>query len=309
MSKKLVSLFLCLLMLCACLPVVAEGGVTVTDMMGREVTLAGPAERIVVVMPSDCEILYAIGAGSAVVGRGTYCNYPEEVASVTEIQSGGEFNVEQVIALEPDVVIMTKMAHDPDVVDQLEQNNIPVIVTDAQTLEDTYNCITLLGTVAGKAAEAEAVIADMKARIDAVAAKVESSGKTVYFETTPLEYGYGLWSAAKGNFMDEIGTICGLTNIFADLEEAWPMVSEEDVIQKNPDYIITIDSSGMGDLDAAGVILAREAWQDITAVKEGHVLIVGNDAFTRPGPRLADAVEMLYALIYEGAEAEEAPAA
>lgn len=309
MSKKLVSLFLCLLMLCACLPVTAEGGITVTDMMGREVTLAGPAERIVVVMPSDCEILYAIGAGSAVVGRGSYCNYPEEVASVTEIQSGGEFNVEQVIALEPGVVIMTKMAHDPALAEQLEQNNIPVIVTDAQTLEDTYNCITLLGTVTGKTAEAEAVIADMKARIDAVAAKVESTGKTVYFETTPLEYGYGLWSAAKGNFMDEIGTICGLTNIFADLEEAWPMVNEEDVIQKNPDYIITIDSSGMGDLDAAGVILAREAWQDITAVKEGHVLIVGNDAFTRPGPRLADAVEQLYALIYEGAETEEAPAA
>ena len=307
MSKKLVSLFLCLLMLCACLPAVAEDGITVTDMMGREVTLAGPAERIVVVMPSDCEILYAIGAGPAVVGRGTYCNYPEEAAAVPEIQSGGEFNVEQVIGMEPDVVIMTKMAHDPAVVEQLEQNNIPVIVTDAQTLEDTYDCIALLGTVTGKTAEAEAVAADMKARIDAVAAKVEASGKTVYFETTPLEYGYGLWSAAKGNFMDEIGTICGLTNIFNDLEEAWPMVNEEDVIQKNPDYIITIDSSGMGDLDAAAVITARESWQGITAVKDGNVLIVGNDAFTRPGPRLADAVETLYGLIY--GEAEEVPAA
>ena len=85
------------------------------------------------------------------------------------------------------------------------------------------------------------------------------------------------------------------------------LLNEEDVIQKNPDYIITIDSSGMGDLDAAAVIKARESWQSINAVKDGNVLVVGNDAFTRPGPRLAEAVETLYELIY--GEAEEVPAA
>ena len=310
MSKKTVSLLLALLMLCLCLPVVAEGGITVTDMMDRQVTLSGPVERIVVMMPSDCEILYAIGAGSAIVGRGTYCDYPAEVASVEEVKSGQEFNLEQVLALQPQVVIMTKMAHDPDVVQKLEENNVPVIVTDAQTIADTYDCISLLGQVTGKTAEAEAVIEEMKARIEAVAAKSEATGKTVYFETTPMEYGFGLYSAGKGNFMDEIGTLCGLKNIFGDVTEGggWPMVSEEDVIKADPDYIVTIDSNGMGDTDAAAVILAREAWKDMKAVKEGHVLIVGNDAFTRPGPRLADAAEALWSMIYETA-AEEVPAA
>ena len=309
MSKKMVSLFLALMMLCLCLPVMAESGITVTDMMGREVTLSGPVGRIVVMMPSDCEILYAIGAGSAIVGRGTYCDYPAEVTAIEEVKSGAEFNLEQVLALEPQVVVMTKMAHDPDVVQKLEESNVAVIVTNAQTIADTYDCITLLGQVTGKTAEAEAVIADMKTRIDAVAAKVQPSGKTVYFETTPMEYGFGLYSAGKGNFMDEIGTICGLKNIFGDVTEGggWPMVSEEDVIKADPDYIVTIDSNGMGDTDAAAVILARDAWKEMKAVKEGHVLIVGNDAFTRPGPRLADAAEALYSLIYEAAE--EAPAA
>ena len=77
-----------------------EGGaVTFTDMMGREITLDKPAERIVVLAASDCEILYAIGAGDTLVGRGEYCDYPAQVQEVPAIGSGGETNVEQIIAL------------------------------------------------------------------------------------------------------------------------------------------------------------------------------------------------------------------
>ena len=308
MSKKTVSLFLAAMMLLCCVPVFAEGGITVTDMAGREVTLAAPATRIVVLMPSDCECLFAIGAGGAIVGRGTYCNYPAETAEITEVKTGAELNLEEVLALNPDLIVMTKMAQTEEQVKALSET-APVLVTDAQTLADTYDCLTLLGRVTGKEAEAEKVIQDMKDRIAAVAEKAQESGMTVYFETTPLEFGWGLYSAGKGNFMDEIGTLCGLKNIFGDVEEGggWPVVSEEDVIAADPDWIVTIDSNGMGDTDAAAVILAREGWKDMKAVKEGHVVIVGSDEFSRPGPRLADAAEELYRLVYE-AEAEK-PAA
>ena len=306
MSKKLVSLFLALAVMLACAPVFAEGGITVTDMAGREVTLEKPAARIVALMPSDCENLFAIGAGEAVVGRGTYCNYPAEVLDITEVKTGYELNVEEILALEPDLIVMTKMGHTEEQVAALAET-VPVLVTDAQTIAQTYDCLTLLGRVTGREAEAEAVIENMRQRLDAVAKKAVDSGLTVYFETTPLEFGFGLFSAGKGNFMDEIGALCGLKNIFAEEETAWPVVSEEAVIDADPDYIVTIDSNGMGDVDAAGVILAREGWQDLTAVKNGKVLVVGNDEFSRPGPRLADAAETLYQLIF-GETAEE-PAA
>ena len=126
MTRKLVSLFLSLALLCACIPALAESGLVLTDMMDREVSLAGPAEKIVVMMPSDCEILYAIGAGEMIVGAGEYCDYPEEVASVTKVTSGGETNVEQIISLAPDAVVMTKMAHSPELVEQLENAGIGV---------------------------------------------------------------------------------------------------------------------------------------------------------------------------------------
>ena len=309
MSKKLVSLLLAAMLLCPVLAGTAQdAGLTVTDMLGRTVTLAGPAERVVVLMPSDCEILYAIGAGSAVVGRGMYCNYPAEVADIPVVNSGSETNLEEIVALAPQLVVMTKMAQTEEQVNALEAAGIRVLITDAQTIADTYDCIALLGEVTGKAAEAEAVVSDMKARFAAVAEKAQSTGKTVYFETTPMEYGWGLYSAGKGNFMDEIGAICGLTNIFGTVDYAWPVVSEEDVINADPDYIVTIDSNGMGDADAAQVILAREGWQQLQAVQNGRVLIVGNDEFSRPGPRLADAAEALYRLIYEEEAAAE-PAA
>ena len=304
MSRKIVSLFLAALLVAGALPALAEdAALTVTDMLGREVTLAGPADRIVVLMPGDCEILYAIGAGGAVVGRGQYCNYPAGVEDVPVVNSGSETNLEEIVALTPQLVIMTKMAQTEEQVAALENAGIRVLMTDAQTIADTYDCIALIGRVTGKDAEAAAVIDGMKARFDAVSARAQNTGLTVYFETTPLEYGWGLYSAGKGNFMDEIGTICGLTNIFGDVDYAWPVVSEEDVVAADPDYIVTIDSNGMGEIDAAQVILARAGWQDLKAVKNGHVIIVGNDEFSRPGPRLADAAEALFALL-SGAEAQ-----
>ena len=309
MSKKLVSLFLALALMLACVPVLAEDGITVTDMLGREVTLQAPAESIVVIMPSDCEILYAIGAGNNIVGRGTYCDYPEEVTSIQDVYSGWDLSVEAIIALKPQVVIMTKMAHKPEDVEQLEAAGIPVVVTNAQTVEDTYACIELLGEVTGKQEEAAAVIEDMKNRLAAVAEQASDSGLTVYFETTPMEWGYGLYSAGKGSFMDEIGAMCGLKNIFADVTdgEGWPVVDPETVINANPDLIIAFDSNGMGDMDAAQVITAREGWQDMDAVKNGHVYVLVNNEFVRPGPRLADAAESLIELIKS--LTAEAPAA
>ena len=172
----------------------------IRDMTGREVKLDKAAERIVVLSPSDCEILFAIGAGEKVVGRGEYCDYPEEVLNIPSVQSGAETNLEQIIALNPQLVIMTKMAQSKEQVEILENAGIKVVVTDAQDIEGVYTAIELIGTVTGMKAEAEAVINRMKSTIADISAKVKEKGseystKTVYFEASPLQY--GLWTAGK----------------------------------------------------------------------------------------------------------------
>ena len=305
MSKKLVSLFLCLLMLCACLPVTAEDGITVTDMTGREITLEGPAKKIVALTASDVEILYALGAGDLLVGRGEYCDWPAEVLEKPVVKSGAETNLEEVLALEPDVVIMATMAQTKEQVEALEQAGVKVIVSDAQDLEGVYTAITLIGQVTGKNAEAEALVQQMKDTFAAIAEKAENTGKTIYFEVSPLEW--GLWAGCKGTFMDEIATICGLTNAFGDLD-GWQAISEEQVLERDPDYIVTTSMYWGEGPTPEEEIKSRAGWDVLNAVKNNQVFNADSNAITRPGPRLMEAAEALFEFISAPAD-EEVPAA
>ena len=197
MSRKIVFLFLALLMAVSLAPAAAES-ITVTDMFGREVNLNGPVTRVVAMEPSDCEILCDLGCGDALVGRGLYCDYPAEVLQVPAVQSGTDINLEEILALNPQVVVMTGMFHLEEQIKLLEDNGIRVIGTDANSIAEVYESIRLLGVVMGRTAEAEAIVADMQAAFADIAAKSEKTDKTIYFEVMPLEW--GLWSAGTGTF-------------------------------------------------------------------------------------------------------------
>ncbi len=266
--------------------------IAVTDMTGREITLDAPATRVVALTAADCEILYAIGAGATLVGRGEYCDYPAEVSEVPAVQSGMETNLEQIIALEPQVLIMSTMAQTEEQVASLEAAGIKVVVSDAQNIEGVYTAIALIGTLTGKSAEAQTVIDGMKETFTALAARAsELEGKSVYFEVSPLQY--GLWTAGSGTFMDEIATMLGLTNIFADLS-GWAEISEEQVLERNPDIIVTIAMYFGEGPKPVDEILSRTGWQDVTAVKNGDILNLANNELSRPGPRLAEGAQALF---------------
>ncbi len=304
MSKKLVSLFLVLALVLACVPVFAEGGITVTDMTGREIVLDGPATRIVALTASDVEIIYALGAGDLLVGRGEYCDWPAEVVNVPVVKSGAETNMEEILALEPDVVIMATMAQTVDQVNALGAAGVKVIVSDAQNLEGVYTAITMIGLITGKNDEAAALVKEMQDSFEAIKAKAENTGKTVYFEVSPLEW--GLWAAGKGTFMDELASICGLTNAFADVDK-WGAISEEQVFEKDPDYIVTISMYGGEGPTPVEEIMGRAGWDRLKAVQNNQIFNADSNEISRPGPLLINAVEALYVFCY-GTE-EDAPAA
>ena len=275
-----------------------------TDMTGREITLDAPATRIVALTAADCEILYAIGAGDTLVGRGEYCDYPAEVSDVPAVQSGMETNLEQIIALEPQVLIMSTMAQTEEQIASLEAAGIKVVVSDAQNIEGVYTAIALIGALTGKSAEAQTVIDNMKSTFTALAARAsELEGKSVYFEVSPLQY--GLWTAGSGTFMDEIATMLGLTNIFADLS-SWAEISEEQILERNPDIIVTITMYYGEGPTPVDEILARTGWQDVTAVKNGDILNLANNELSRPGPRLADGAQALFDFVLAAVAQDDA---
>ena len=283
----------------------ASEAVTLTDMTGREITLDAPAERVVALTAADCEILYALGAGDLLVGRGEYCDYPAEVLDVPSVQSGYETNIEQIIALEPQVLLMSTMAQTEEQVQQLEAAGVHVVVSDAQDIEGTYTAINMIGELTGKQAEAASIVESMQKTFDEIKANALDGTKTVYFEVSPLQY--GLWTAGSGTFMDEIATMLGLTNCFADVT-GWGEISEEQVLERNPDYIVTISMYYGEGPTPVEEIMGRAGWAELKAVAQGHVFNADSNAISRPGPRLKDAALELYQFI-SGAEDEEAPAA
>ena len=305
MTKRIVALLLSLLLLLPAFGAMAEGtAVTFTDMMGREITLAEPATRIVALTAADCEILCALGCEDALVGRGEYCDYPASVLEKPSVQSGYNTNIEEIIALQPQVVLMGTMAQTTEQVEALAQAGIQVVVSDAQNIEGVYTAIRLIGAIMGKDAEAEAMVADMQAAFADIAAKSEATGKTVYFEVSPLQW--GLWTAGKGTFMDELAAMCGLTNAFADVE-GWAEISEEQVIARDPDYIVTITMYYGEGPTPVEEIKSRAGWDALKAVQNDAILNADSNEISRPGPRLKDAAETLFHFVY-GAE-EEVPAA
>ena len=308
-TQKLIALALALLML-AGLGVSAladEPAVTVTDMGGREITLKEPASRVVALTAADCEILYAIGAGETLVGRGEYCDYPAEVFDVPSVQSGYETNIEQIIALEPQVVLMGTMAQSVEQVEALEKAGIAVVVSDAQDIEGVYTAIRMIGKLMGYDDNAEALVAGMQ---DTFAELKEASkgdgSESIYFEVSPLQW--GLWTAGTGTFMDEITQMLGLKNAFSDVE-GWGEISEEQVIERAPDYIVTITMYFGEGPTPEEEIMSRAGWEKIPAVANGKILNLQNNELSRPGPRLADGAKMLCEFIYgTGEEALDAAA-
>ena len=271
-------------------------GIAIQDMMGRSVVLDAPAERIVAITAADCEILYALGCGDKLVGRGAYCDWPAEVLDVPAVESGSLTNIEQIIALDPDVILMGDMEQTEDQVNKLESAGIRVFVSNSETIEGTYDAIRMIGAIMGKDDEAIELMNGMEATFADLAAKAEGrGGKTVYFEVSPLEW--GLWAAGKGSFMDEAAQMLGLKNIFDDVE-GWGAVSEEQVLARNPDYIVTVSMYYGEGPTPEEEIASRAGWEDLTAVKNNAILNISNNELTRPGPRLADGAKQLFDFVY-----------
>lgn len=287
------------------LPAGAPAGnnpVTITDMAGREITLAEPATRVVALTAADCEILYALGAGDLLVGRGEYCDYPAAVLEVPSVQSGYETNLEQILALEPQVLLMAMMAQPEEHVAALEAAGVRVVVSDAQDIPGVYTAIEMIGALLGRETEAAGMIDSMKAAFSELAEGAGGDGeKTVYFEVSPLEY--GLWTAGADTFMNEIAELLGLRNAFADVS-GWAEISEEQVLERNPDYIVTISMYFGEGPTPVEEILGRAGWQNVTAVKNGAILHLENNELSRPSYRLVDGARALYQFVYGAANAE-----
>lgn len=269
--------------------------VTLTDAVGNEVTLEKAPENIISMMPSNTEILFALGLEDEIIGVSDYDDYPEEATEKEKI-GGQEFNVEAIIALDPDLVFGHESAFGigEEGYKQLEDAGIPVfVVQNAGNFEETYETITTIGQLTDKQEEAEKVIDEMKTKVDEVLAKIEDveEEKTVFVETSPAP---DIYTPGQGTFVQEILNMIGAKNI-ADDGEDWFVMDPEEIVNRNPDVIIVmydyIDT-------AVEDVYKRDGFDTITAIQDEQVIQVDENLTSRTGPRLAEGLEEFAKAIY-----------
>ncbi|WP_100372640.1 ABC transporter substrate-binding protein [Bacillus sp. FJAT-45037] len=268
----------------------------VTDVLGDEVTIEQKPERVVSLIPSVTETLFALGEGDYVVGRSDWDNYPEEVL---EIESVGDmtFDVERVLSLSPDLVLSHESTaySSTEGLDQIRSAGIPVVViNDANSIEHVYKAISLIGESTGADQEAADIIDEMKASFAVIEEKAanipEEEQVSVWIEVSDE-----LYSAGHNTFINEMLQMIQAENI-ASSESDWPQFTEEQIVSLNPDIIIT--TYGYYVENSSELVKDRAAWQDVNAVVNDRVYDVNSDEVTRSGPRLVKGVEELAAIIY-----------
>ena len=265
---------------------------TVKDDRGVEVTFDKVPETIVSMMPSNTEILFALGVGEKVVGATEYCTYPEQALKIERIGSTQEFNGERIIELKPDVVVAYSNAPE-ETIKLLEGAGLKVVVLNSsKSIADVYENIALLGQVVDKKDVADKLTTDIQAQLDTVKEKVASvpKPKNVYFEIAPAPT---IYTSGSGTFQQELLQVANVKNIFDD-QQSWVKISEEQVITRNPEVIL----SSVDNPDSATELMARPGWDKIAAVQNKAVFKVDKDTTSRPGPRIGEAAEQIAKTVY-----------
>ncbi|RJX25983.1 MAG: cobalamin-binding protein [Dethiobacter sp.] len=269
--------------------------VTVEDHLGRQVRLSQKPQRIISLAPSNTEMLFALGLAERIVGVTEYCNYPIEALQKPKAGSFAEPNIEKVVALQPDLVVAVRMQEEE--LARLEDLGIPVLVLNPTCIEEVYRSIELLGLAAGEEESARLLVAGIRGKIDAVREKLlevpEDKRVRVYYEV----YADPLMSVGCTSVIHELIEAAGGVNIFADVEAPYPKVSAEAVIDRDPQVIVFPNYHGTEEV-LANEIKSRPGWGAITAITNERLFGIDPDKISRPGPRIADAVEEMAMIFY-----------
>ncbi|WP_025025692.1 ABC transporter substrate-binding protein [Caldalkalibacillus mannanilyticus] len=269
---------------------------TFTDGSGQEVTIPEEPKTIITTVPSNTEMIFALGGGDRLIGVSDYCNFPAEVDQIEKI-GAMEMNVEKILSLQPDLIFITpyQNANAGEALEQFKSLGMSVVVIqDATSFEDVYGSMRLIAKVIDAEDKAEEIITEMKDRLAWFKDKAENitEKKKIWVEVSPAPE---IYSTGKGTFMHEMLEVINAVNAVGD-QEGWIKFTEEEIVQLNPDVIIT--TYGFYVDKPSEEVLKRAGWGEVPAVKNKQVFDVDNDTVTRPGPRLIDGVETLAKLIY-----------
>lgn len=267
---------------------------TIVDTVGREVTIEAKPQRIASLSSAATEVLFAIGAGDQVIAVDMFSNYPEEATTRQQLDAY-QPNLEAIAGVGPDLVLLF---YDPEeLADSLERLGMTTAVLGSvgetpESVEAVFDQIRLLGQITDHVQEAEDLVAEMQERVDAIEealADVEQ-GPRIFHEVDAT-----LYTAAPGSFVGGLYKILKAQNIAAGAGQPFPQLTQEVIIERDPEVIILADGA-YG--ESPDTVKGRAGWGNISAVRNDRIFVIDPDIVSRPGPRLVEALEALAVFLY-----------
>ena len=296
MKKKLLAIITSFILLFA-VGCSSSKEITVTDREGNEVTIPTNLERIITTAPSNTEILVGLGVADKLVAVDKYSEGIEGLNEEIPMMDMNNPDAEAIIALEPDIIIASgynKIGSAEDPYKSIVEAGIPVVyIPSSDSIKGIYKDIEFIASLVNEEKKGEEIITDMKEKISKYEelAKTIKDKKKVYFEIGPAP---NLFSFGHSTFLNEMVEVIGAENVFKD-EESWFAPTEEAILDANPDVILTkVDYVE----DPAAEILARDGWDNITAVKNGDVYYIDANSAARGNQNILKALDQMAKAIY-----------
>lgn len=272
--KTCLSLLLCLTLW---LPTTVPAA-QLRDALGREVTVPDHPQRIVSLVPSITEVLFAIGAGDLLVGVTQFSNYPEPARKLPQVGSYAAPSLEAIAARQPDLVITAADMSDPGLLSRLAELGVPAYVSYPHSIATTITAIHQLGTLVDRQAEADAVAEQLQRTVASVTAATAGLPKPRVLLSVEIQ---PLTVAGPRTLADDLIRAAGGINVVPPGPGRYPTWGIEAVLAADPDIILV---SPHPDQPDPATFFA--AWPELKAVRTGKVLTVEPDWLHRPGPRL-----------------------
>lgn len=266
-----------------------EGSKVFVDELGNEIIIKSKLTKIISAAPNITEIVFAINAQSLLVGRTSFCNYPDEVKQISVVGDLLSLNFEKIVQLQPDLIFMTVEGNTKETYDKLNSLGVQIYVTNPRDINGIFNSIRNIAEVLDRKDTAENLIKSFKDRLEKIHnLNLKKQSAMFVVSLAPLMV------AGPNTFINDLMKKVNLENISPNSISAYPILSREEVLRKNPDWIILPEGYSMKE-----ILENYPEWKNLSAIKKGKVIFVNPDLFFRPGPRFIEAVEFLVSKVSE----------
>jgi iron complex transport system substrate-binding protein len=258
---------------------------TLTDEMGRTVVVPDHPHRVICLMPTVTDTVFALGAGDDVVAISDYTKYPAAALTKPSVGDLIKPSIETILSLHPDLVIGTQPKGPMEVTEQLERAGIPIFLVSPHGIAGIFHAIETIGTALNRTPQAEALIQSLQQRVDAVRARTRSLPAPRIF--MPIWYD-PITTIGRNAFITEIVQAAGGRSVTDDLPTEWPQISMEVVLERAPDALLLV----RGGKTTLKVLQDRPGWSSMTAIKAHRAYYV-DDRINFASPVAIDALEDL----------------